>query len=106
MSDRRVGVLLIAAGAAVSGLTWAVGEGLVTGVRAAWPAHILAGVLVVIGLVALRRQPDDAPMPREPGPDGRVRGPSRPNPRHWWSYPARRHDPGEFLGGGEPNGRE
>jgi hypothetical protein len=99
MSDRRVALLLILLGVAVSGLTVAVGEGLVTGVRAAWPAHLVGGVLVVIGLVGLRR-------PRDDEAPGRGAGGVRPNPRLWWSTTPRIHDPNEFRGGGEPNGRD
>ncbi|WP_333822903.1 hypothetical protein [Pinisolibacter sp.] len=111
MSDRRVGLLLIALGAAVCGLTYAVGEGLVTGVRAAWPAYLVGGVLVVIGLVNLRGSRETRRFPGDGrGPDadatGRLGGPVRPNPRLWRSNVANPHDPVHHLGGGEPNGRD
>lgn len=106
MGDRRVALLLILLGAAISGLTVAVGEGLITGVRVAWPAHVLAGVLVVIGLVGLRRPRDDG---RVPGPHEvpARRGdalPPIPPARGAWRPPL--HDPSEFRGGGEPDGRD
>jgi hypothetical protein len=111
MSDRRIGLLLIVLGAAVSGLTYAVGEGLVTGVRAAWPAYLVGGVLVVIGLVNLRGSGDTRRFPgdgRGPAADvsGRLGGPVRPNPRAWHRNSVDPNDPVHQLGGGEPNGRE
>jgi hypothetical protein len=111
MSDRRVGLLLIALGAAVSGLTFAVGEGLVTGVRAAWPAYIVGGVLVVIGLANLRSARAERRFPgddRGPSADASDRrgGPVRPNPRLWYPNSPNPHASAQDLGGGEPNGRE
>jgi uncharacterized membrane protein YfcA len=101
--DRRVGLLLVLLGAAVCGLTAAVGAGLITGVRAAWPAYLVGGVTIVIGLVQLRRPREPVPAPqfpsegREVPPRGRPVLP--PAPPMW-------HDPTAHLGGGEPNGRE
>ena len=110
MSGRAASVLFILLGALVSGLTAAVQAGLVTGVRAAWPAHVIAGVLVVVGLVNLRRA--DAPEQRE------ERGPIResgrdpedvelPGGRMRRLGPMERDE--QTLrdgGGGEPNGRD
>ena len=102
MSDRRVALLLIGLGVAVSGLTLAVGEGLVTGVRAEWPAHILAGVLVVIGLVALRQPREERRLPGAIPKFGERRGTAsvRPNPRLWYADRAAGGDV-SAPGGGE-----
>ena len=112
MSDRRIGLLLIALGGAVSGLTFAVGEGLVTGVRAAWPAYVVGGVLAVIGLVNLRssdekrRFPGDGRGPAADVSGRRGGGPTWPRSRQWQPNTANPNDPVHQLGGGEPNGRE
>ena len=110
MSGRTVSIALIGLGALVSGLTAAVQAGLVTGVRAAWPAHVVAGVLVVVGLVNLRRP--TAPSPTdEPGP---IRESGR-SP-YEADYPVGRRGREAFMtetmgatrdgGGGEPDGRD
>ena len=101
MGDRRVALLLIGVGVAVSGLTLAVGEGLVTGVRVEWPAHIVAGVLVVLGLVALRQPREERRLSGANAGFGDRGGASvRPDPRLWYANRAAGGDV-SAPGGGE-----
>ncbi|MDK9695280.1 MAG: hypothetical protein OEL76_02680 [Siculibacillus sp.] len=111
MGDRRVALFLIGLGLAVSGLTLAVGEGLVTGVRAAWPAHVLGAVLVVVGLLGLRGErverhfPGDGSGGVEIASGHRDDADRRPG-RARAANPHHHHDAPSDLGGGEPNGRD
>ncbi len=112
MGERTAAYLFLGLGAAVAGVTAAVEAGLVTGVRAAWPALVVAGVLIVVGLVNLRRPHEpEAVVAKESGPIAESgRDPHEAEPplgqlrRLGTAGPD--FDPPRDGGGGEPDGRD
>ena len=58
--SRVVPSVLILVGAGVCGLVWGVQNGLIHGVRAEWPAYVVGGAMIALGLKGLFRRVDAA----------------------------------------------
>ncbi len=68
ISSRLVPMAITFVGVLVVVLTQAVQRGLVTGVKVEWPAYLLGGVMIVLGIAGLGRRESGKTPPREDEP--------------------------------------
>lgn len=67
-SSRLMPIVITFAGVLVVVGTQAAQRGLITAVKIEWPAYLLGGVMIALGIAGLGRQKDEAPPEREEGP--------------------------------------
>lgn len=68
-SGRVVPVVMTALGVVIVAATQAVQRGILTGVAIDWPAYILGGVLILLGLIGVGRSESEASSSLDPGVD-------------------------------------
>ncbi|NLH79510.1 MAG: hypothetical protein GX458_01525 [Phyllobacteriaceae bacterium] len=61
-------IVITFVGVVVVTLTQAVQRGLVTGVKVDWPAYLVGGVLIVLGIVGIGRRESEPTPTNEDGP--------------------------------------